>query len=440
MITSKLNRFSDREKSLLINAFIAILWWLAFNPGFYSGDSFGVIEMARSGNISSDSTAIWAIAVKFLTINGSHPELATLFFSQLLAFSITMFAHSIFNGKRAAWGSAVLCATPLVGAMGITLWHDIPMTSGFLLVATGCLRYVRKEPHAIVFLTFGLVFSSFRYNGIPTILISLILLTIFFRPKKFVFIALALTIGIGGLTTGLDARFSPQTSTHSDGLINWMRYDLSCYAATFSDEDFFLEEFSGKTTLEFWSSSQACNWFNDSEAFFKRPANLTENIPSAWLALTLKEPLFVLTTHMKRHEYLNPLPFYGPPSMPFIHTTIESPEEKIYFLNADLSEQLRIYPRIWNYFNFIFGYSGFWLMIIFVLAWRKRNPMYFGLGVLGLVLNGGLFVFAIISDARFSLFVLISSQLIVLVEFLDYFKRKWQSKFFKDFVEVDTHK
>jgi hypothetical protein len=440
MIASRLNRFSDIQKSLLINAFIAFLWWLAFNPGFYSGDSFGVIEMARSGNISSESTAVWAIAVKLLTVNGSHPELATLFFSQLLAFSLSLFAHSLFKGKSATWGSAALCMTPLVGAMGITLWHDIPMTSGFLLVVTGYLKYVRKEPYGLTLLIFGLAFSCFRYNGIPTILMSIILLTIIFGPKKLFILALVSTISIGGFTSALDARFSPPTSTHSDGLINWMRYDLSCYASTYSDDEFFLREFKGKTTLEFWKSSQACAWFNDSEAFFKRPANLVEYIPSAWLALTLKEPLFVLTTHMKRHEYLNPLPFYGPPSMPFIHTTIESPGEDIYFLNADLSEMLRIYPRIWNYFNFVFGFSGFWLMIIFIFAWRKRNPIYFGMGVLGLVLNGGLFVFAIISDARFSLFVLISSQLIVLIEFLKYVQRKWKPKFFHHSVETVSDK
>jgi hypothetical protein len=124
--------------------------------------------------------------------------------------------------------------------------------------------------------------------------------------------------------------------------------------------------------------------------------------------------------------------------MPFIHTTIESPGENIYFLNADLSEKLRIYPRIWNYFNFIFGYSGLWLVIIFLLAWRKRNPMYLGLGLLGLVLNGGLFVFAIISDARFSLFVLIASQLIVLVEFLEYIRVKRQPIFLRSSVETET--
>jgi hypothetical protein len=258
------------------------------------------------------------------------------------------------------------------------------------------------------------------------------LIAFVFRPKKLALITLVLIIGIGGLTSALDSKLSPPTPTHSDGFINWMRYDLSCYAAIFNDDEFFQREFKGKATREFWKSPQACTWFNDSEAFSKRPANITENIPSAWLALTLKKPLFVLTTHMKRHEYLNPFPFYGPPTMPFIHTTIEYPGQNIYFWNAELSEKLRIYPRLWNYFNFIFGFSGFWLMTIFFLAWRMRNLTYFGLGILGLVLNAGLFVFAIISDARFSLFVLIAGQLIAIGEFIKYLEKRKKSEVLRD--------
>jgi len=438
MIVSKLSQLSAIKKSVVINASILLAWWLAFNPGFYSADSFGVMRIARSGNISSESTAIWALLVKFLTINGSHPEIATLFFAQLLGFSVSVFAHSVLNGKLAGWTSAILCMTPLVGAMGITLWHDIPMTAGFLLVVTGVLRYVKKEPYALTLLTVGIVLSSFRYNGVPTLLLTFIIIGFLFRPKKLMVVALVLTIGIGGLTSALDSRFSPPTSTHSDGLINWMRYDLSCYAATFNDDEFFQKQFEGETTREFWKSSQACTWFNDSEAFFKRPANLTENIPSAWLALTQKKPSFVFATHMKRHKYLSPIPLYGPPSMPFIHTTIEYPGENIYFWNAELSEKLRIYPRIWNYFNFIFGYSGFWLMVIFFFAWRKRNPIYYGLGVLGLVLNAGLFVFAIIPDGRFSLFVLIAGQLIALGELTKYLGSRKKSRVRNDLFRLKT--
>ena len=427
MITPKISSLTNLQKSFVINAIIMFLWWLAFNPGFYSGDSFAIIETARGGKISSESTAIWAIVVKFLSINGSHPEIATLFFAQLFALSVSMFAHSLFDGKTARWSSAGLCMTPLVGAMGITLWHDIPMTSGFLLVVAGILRYVKKETYSLTLLTLGVVLSSFRYNGIPTLLLTIVLLAFFLKPRKLIFLALVTTIGIGGLTATLDARFSPPTSTHSDGFINWMRYDLSCYAASSTDDEFFQKEFKGEANREFWKSSQACTWFNDSAAFFERPTNLTDKIPSAWLALTQKNPLFVLTTHMKRHEYLNPIPIYGPSRMPFIHTTIEYPGQNINFWNAALSEKLRVYPRIWNYFNFIFGFSGFWLVLIFLLAWRKRNLVYFGLGVLGLVLNSGLFIFAIISDARFSLYILIAGQLIAIGEFIKYLGGKGKS-------------
>lgn len=423
MIASKFIGLPSAQKSCIINAFIMFLWWLAFNPGFYSADSFGVIEMARSGNITSESTAIWAILVKFLTLGGAHPEIATLFFSQLLGFSISLFAHSLFKGKPALYGSAVLCFTPLVGAMGITLWHDIPMTSGFLLVVTGAIRYLKKDPHAIILLAFGVIFSSFRYNGIPTLLITSILLAVIFRGKWLI-IVLMLTIGIGGLTATLDSKFSPPTSTQRDGAINWMRYDLSCYAATSNDEQFFQKEFSGESGLTYWQSSQACTWFNDSQAFIKRPADVTATIPSAWVALVIKEPLFVLTTHLKRHAYLNPIPLYGLPSMPFIHTTIEYPGQGIRFWNAEISEKLRVFPRTWNYFNFVFGYSGIWILVTLFLAWQKKSLVYFGIGTLGLVLNFSLFIFAIISDARFSLFVLISSQLIALVEFITFVQKR----------------
>jgi hypothetical protein len=426
MTRYRLSRLSSTQKSYLINGAAMFVWWLAFNPGFYSGDSFAVIQMARSGNISSEWTTIWAIFVKLLTLNGSHPEFATLFFSQVLSFSVTAFSHSLFKARVAIWSSFTLCVTPLVGAMGITLWHDIPMTAGFLLVAAGVLRFTKKEPYSFTFLTVGVILSGFRYNGVPTVLLMFALLIFVFKPKRIILVGLVLSISIGGLTSIMDSRLSPPDSTHSDGFINWMRYDLSCYAATYNDNDFFQSEFAGKATREFWKSSQACIWFNDSKAFFERPTYVTEKIPSAWLALALKEPVFIISTHMKRHEYLTPIPFFGPPRMPFIHTTIEFAGQGIAFSNVEISEKLRLYPRAWNYFSFIFGYSGLWLLLIFFFAWKMRSSVYLGLGILGLVLNASLFVFAIIPDARFTLYVLIAGQLIAIGEFTKYLDKRYR--------------
>jgi hypothetical protein len=93
-----------------------------------------------------------------------------------------------------------------------------------------------------------------------------------------------------------------------------------------------------------------------------------------------------------------------------------------------VSELLRNYPRIWNYFSFIFGYAGLWLFILFLVAWRKKSSEILKLALLGLVLNSGIFVFATISDGRFALPLLITAQIVVLSEFLDWLGLKLKSK------------
>ena len=413
-MTSFMSRLSNLSKLKLINSVILFIWWFIFNPGFYSIDSIGVLGMARQGPLTSAGTAIWAIFVKVLTVNGAHPEFATLLFSQLLAFSIATFAHTFLKSKRVLWSSALICATPLVGAMGITLWHDIPMASGFLLVAVGFQKLKNKEAYGYFFLSTGLIFSSFRYNGLPTLLITLIVLIFLRQDRKVIVSAICILLVVGGVTSGLNSKFNPSTPTQSDGFINWMRYDLSCYAANSKNALFFDKEFDGKSSLQDWSSKEACTWFNKSSVFQRSSSFVDERTPSAWIKLLTLDPVFILTTHLQRNAYLNPIPIYGLPSMPFIHTTIEKADVGIKFLNPSLTESIRFYPRIWNYFNFVFGYSGLWLLIIFLIAFWKKSPTYLGLGLLGLVLSSGLFIFAIIPDGRFTLFILIVSQLLTL--------------------------
>lgn len=397
-----------------------LAWWFAFNPGFYSTDSFGVIEMARSEVLTSEGTAIWAIFVKFLSLNGTHPEIATLFFSQVLGFSVTIFARTLFTNKIALLNSVILCATPLIGAMGITLWHDIPMTSGFLLAVTGFARMKQKKKYSKILLLTGITLASFRYNGIPTLLITFFALLIIVKEqKKQVAAALAMTVTVLVASTMLNLKFSGPVSVQSIGYIDWMKYDLSCYAAKSNDEVFFKRVFENKSSSQDWSSKSACTWFNDSKASSQESNFIEQKIALAWIELVKKDPSFLLTTHLQRHPYLNPIPVFGLPKVPFIHTTIEIPGKGIRFWHPSISEELRTYPRIWNYFNFLFGYAGFWLLVIFICAWWRRNSIYWFVGLLGLLLNSALFIFAAIADARFSLFVLIAGQLMILEVILE---------------------
>ena len=414
-----IKNLSSEAKLYGLNAIIMLIWWLAFNPGFFSADSFGVIDMARSGNLSNAWTAIWAIFIKYLTLNGSHPEIATLFFSQLLGYSVSIFALTLFKIKTARWSSAILCGTPLVGAMGITLWHDIPMTAGFLLMLVGTKRIEQNGKNAIYFIGFGSLFSSFRYNGIPTIILASILFMFFTKNKRKLLISITTILLIGCLTTSLNFALRNSNNVQSDGFVDWMRYDLSCYAAISDNKQFFREQFDNRMTVNDWSSESACTWFNKSKAFATRSDYAEKQFPFAWVALAAKDPLFIMETHLNRHKYLVPIPYSGLPTMPFIHTTIEFPDLGIAFRNPSISEDLRVYPRFWNFFRNIFGYSGLWLALILFFSWWKKDLWLFRIGLVGSILNLGLFVFASIPDGRFSLFVLIAGQLILVGEVLD---------------------
>ena len=410
------------RKSIAINCLIMFLWWIAFNPGFFSADSFAVLNMARNQQLNSLWTAPWAIFIEKITLSGSHPEFGTLLISLIFATSVAIFSNSVAKNRSAVLISAILTFTPTVGAMGITLWHDIPMTAGFLLILSAVKnsRYSYKIYFLLLF--FGLILSSFRHNGLPAILIWLVLMLIFGNYRKFLVASILLTIILITASSLLNQVYAAENSTGRSAYIGWMRNDISCYLSKGNDAGF-LEKFYGeKVKASDWTSSSACTWFNDATNASDYSSDLEGEVPSSWFELLKEDPKFILTTHAKRHAYLLPLPIYGSPRVPFIHTTIEFPDQGVQFANPNISEKLRNYPRIWNFFNYIFGYAGIWLAITFILANRRRNRFYFEVGLLGLVQSIGFFVVADIPDGRYMLLTLVTGQFIFLFEVFPFFK------------------
>lgn len=412
----------------ILSGLIAFTWWIAFNPGFFSSDSFALMEMLKSKKITSEWTTVWAYSVNVITFGGSQPQLATLFFSQLLAVSVSYFLLSFFESKKALILSVSLCSTPLVGAMGITLWHDIPMTAGFLLFLGALRRREAQKKSDYLVLALGGVLASFRFNGLPTLIVFVILILAISKNRRYLVGVLTILVALTGVSVALNTEFKSHLNVQSDGFIDWMKYDISCYASNSKDESFFESNFNGELSRDDWSSKTACIYRNDSPAFRVRTESVNKSTPRAWLNLVTTQPLFVLKTHLDRHKYLVPVPYSGRPHLPFIHTTIEIPNTYINLTYPKVSELLRSYPRIWNYFNFVFGYAGLWLIILFLVAWRKKSSEILKLALLGLVLNSGIFVFATISDGRFALPLLITAQIIVLSEFLDWLALKLKSK------------
>jgi hypothetical protein len=137
-------------------------------------------------------------------------------------------------------------------------------------------------------------------------------------------------------------------------------------------------------------------------------------VPRIWWKLVQEEPLFILKTHVERHQYLVPIPVYGVPKPPFIHSTIEFEDSGISWLFPKIANEARLYIRIWNYFKGFFAYAGLWLLVlgIFTIMTKKREVYYVFL--ISLILCGSLFIIAGIPDARYTLFVLVAGQAIAL--------------------------
>ena len=400
--------------SLIRNSLVQILWWVIFFPGFYSTDSFAVLSMAKTGDLNGLWSSPWAVVVRNLSLHGSHPGLVTLFFSIILSVSMTLFFYSILPQKNGALVSAILQITPLVGAMGVTLWHDIPMTSGLLLVTTYVIRSNKLNAYtlneAIKFLFPGMVLITFRGNGLPTILMLFVFILLFnFRRQGKRILATGVLLSIFVIL--LSNSFLPDTKSKDYELATgWIVLDISCYASTPAGQGFIERELPGISTTAKWSSASACNWFSDAELTNTDVAQARAHLASALFKLIREDPKFLVLTHLKRHEYLVPLPIFGLVKPPFIHSTIEFPDMGVAWAFPTLAEKARVFVRIWNFGSFIFAYAGFWLLFI-ACAWflSRRNEILYVL-IVSFTLNLSLFIFAGISDARYTLFTLISGQ------------------------------
>lgn len=414
MSFSTTSRDQYLRNSLIFNFVIGFCWWLVFFPGFFSTDSFAIIQNVQSRTLSSEWTLPWHLFIAFLTFDGAFPGIATLFFLQLFIFSVTVLSFTICKPKVATLSSAAISATPLVGAMGITLWHDIPMTSGLILFITGILKLQKRKPHGYVLVFIGLFFSSFRFNGIPSIIIFLLLLLMrnTNRRKYFGLFLLASVFLFGNFA--LNSHFPGRINVQSVGITDWMKYDISCFAGKSSREDFYQGTGLSNYSIDDWASVSACEWFNKSPigtGLISVPQN---HLVRGWLTLLKTHPQFALKIHFERHHNLLPISLNGIKKVPFINTNIQANQMNIDFEFPGAANLLRIYPRAWNFLSLIFAQSGLWLFILFMLAWFNRSKDYLYLVSLGLVLTLLIFVFGPIPDARFSLFNLVVGQLVCL--------------------------
>ena len=415
------------NSSLVRNSAIQVFWWSVFFPGFYSTDSFSAISQAQSGDLENAGTASWSLYIRYFSFFGSAIPLLTLISGLALTYSITCFAYSIFARKVAALSSLVIVATPLVYAMGITLWHDIPFTAGLILVSAffaSDYREINIFKNRFWLLLFpGSILLTFKPNGLPTLILFAFIYSLLNR-KREIFKNLVSAIAIASIVTlGFSYLIIKQPPVNSHFAQQFMQFDISCFASTENGKGFVERNIPGVSNSDGWSSPESCSFISRSKLSAEERNRANNVISVAWKTLVLEEPKFVLETHMRRHAYLLPFPIYGIPVEPFIHSNIEFKDRGISWAFPEIAEKARIIPRVWNAARGIFGWAGFWLLLMIV---SLRFGSHKGLAppiLLGLSQVIILFVVAPIPDGRYALFVLITGQLAFIGNVVEFIRR-----------------
>ena len=421
-----INNFKNTEIrfSILRNTLVLLVSWIIFFPGFFSGDSFAAVEMAKTGDLTNSFTASWALYVRIFSLFGNSIGLLTLLGGLLLVFSMTQFSYSILVERTAAIASFLLTLTPLIWGMGNTLWHDIQMTSGMLLVTSFMVR-IHKAQKITSWdlgsqLILGSVLLSFRPNGLPTLLVFGFIYFVLIR-KKFVLKYLLCAAFSTTLTTLIASHLilglSPINNYYAQ---EWMRNDISCFANSQEGAGFVEKNIPGVGNTETWKSQAACTFLNNALLTGTEKVEAQEFVPSAWITLLKQEPFFILDTHLKRNAYIVPLPFNGLPKPPFLHSTIEFRDQGIKWAFPAVAEKARTPMRLWNLFHSITAWAGLWSAITLILLVRFKRCELFVPFLMMVSLSGVLFIFAPIPDARYALFALIVGQMALLGKVIEW--------------------
>lgn len=415
------------RNALIRNSIVAVIWWVIFFPGFFSSDSFAAVNMAKSGDLVNSYTASWAIYVRVFSIFGHFIGFLTLLNALILVYAVTRFSYTLLSKRTAAISSFILTLTPLVAGMGITLWHDILMTAGLLLLAAFFTlfregqSFTQRDFYSL--LVPGAVLLSFRPNGLPTFLVFSTLTLIFIRRKSLLrplALVLAITAGTTIFNSLVVVGLDPINTHYAQ---EWMRNDISCYAATEKGAGWVEENMPGVGTTQGWASPDACTFLN---RYALEPENINKSyevVPSAWRKLALSDPVFILKTHFDRNYYVVPLPINGLPSIPFLHSTIERADAGIEWAMPSVAEKARIIMRVGNALRPILAYAGMWLLLVLGAVIFLKRKEWLPTFLMGFSLLGILFVFAPIPDGRYALFAMLAGQLLLIGALIDGIER-----------------
>ena len=410
-------------------ALAGFAWWAIFHPGFISEDSISQLLDIRSGSYSVWFTAWWVYVVNALTLGARVIPLMTLVSVVTLEYAVYFWIRTVFPRTPArAVTVALIAFSPLVGAMGIQIRHDVALATGLLIAAAVVTRTwsaptLTVREYSLLLLAMPLVAT--RHNGVPTLIAAAVLMVILSR-KWWRHAAVLVVVAGGASVITYAATRASSNATAVDPLqtVEWLMADISCALARgvepTGDEWATLAKIAARDA---WPQPRACVVMNPMlvGGAVNPTAAVTNyrDLIGVWRSLAMRHPGQMIAAHASRVRlFLPPRPPLEVPS--FLHSTVVPNDFGIRWTFPSLAERVRVVVRGWNAGGFILANSMVWLIALLIAAWRmpswrdRLTPTI----VIGSALNLGLIVAAPVSEGRYGLFILVSGQATVLYALL----------------------
>ena len=402
----------------------ALIWWTTFYPGLFGDDSLIHLGDARIGHIPVWFTAWWIYVVDFVSAGTRAIPLLTLAGVLTLQYAAYYWLRTALPEGRARAVTVLLIGlTPLVGAMGIQVRHDVPMTAALLLCAAFLTRTwngARVRALDIVLLVIAVPLLPTRHNGVPTIAITALVLLLWGRRRRPQALALLLVAAGAWTITFAATRASGNTNTVQPAqTVEWVMGDISCLLSK-EGVDATAAEWA---TLErivprkLWPQPRACVVMNPilASPSFSTTAVETHlrELIGVWRSLAARYPVEMIAGHARRVRLFLPPFVGGPPEVvSFLHSTILPNDLGLAWKWPEMAERARVVVRLWNALGWILANSALWLLVSIAVAWRLPGyrASLVPVIIIGTVLNLGLIAAAPISEGRYGLFILICGQ------------------------------
>ena len=417
---------------------VGAAWWVAMYPGLFGEDSLITLEQARSGNVDVWFTAWWVYVIDALSLDTRAIALLTLCGVVLLSWSIREWSRAVLpSGTARVWSIVIMCATPMVGALGIQVRHDAWMVAGFLL----CLAVITRSrsspaaglrPADYLQLALAVLLIPTRHNGLPTLIAAAVLGLIVLRTQRvrFALTLGAVAAGVFVVTQSATRAAGREHSIDPVQAVEWMMADVSCMVADPSVE---LTDAQWRTLEPIasradWKQPVACRFVSPlliAPTF--QPAQVEPNtggLVRTWWSLAARYPLQMIVVHLRRVNLFLPPFVGGAPQQehtPFLHSTILPNDFGLQWAFPRVAETARLPVRGWNALRAVLANAALWLLALLLIAWRRRDlrAQLLPTIVVCVALEAGLLATAPISEGRYGLLILVAGQLTTLYLLLE---------------------